>query len=70
MVRIQGYSYPAVLMIVFDGIFNEVGKERGDLNLINLGNDLTLCLEGDFNVLFSRDGAEPFKDELCPWVRC
>ena len=50
MVRIQGHPYPAVFVVVFDGIFNQVRDKKGDLNLVNLGCDLSYGLKGKLNV--------------------
>ena len=48
-VDIQGYMHPAVVLVVLDAVFHQIGNGKGQLRTVNLGYDRLIALQGDLN---------------------
>ena len=64
VVGVDGDDDPAVLAVVFDGVFHQVGQDLADPDGVHLGKDLPLVDQGQLDIPELGDGAEPLHDGL------
>ena len=58
MIRIQQHLDPAMLLVVLNRIFHQIGKYLGDLHLINFRGDRTYAFKGHLHIPQPGNGAE------------
>ena len=65
VIRIQYHLYPAMILVVFDGIFYQIRHDQRHLNLINFRYYGANALKYDFHIFFPGDRTQSFQDQFC-----
>ena len=59
MIGVERYADPAIVIVGFDGIFNEVLSCDGHFGFIYICHDRTIAFVDQLNVPFCSDRSEP-----------
>ncbi len=60
MVRVQQYLHLALLLIVFNRIFDQISQNETHLHFVHFRHDFPLANQGDLHIALLGDGTQPF----------
>ena len=64
IVHVQRYMDPALLLVVLDSIFNQIGYRKCQLRPVNLRDDRLVAFQADINLLLLGNRAQPLQNQV------